>query len=176
MTVPVIDLRGADLKVNARLTAAIAKLSLTKAYRAPLSTPHCGDWTPPGLVTRRFHYRSGKIVDVTFHAKAMMAYLKALRLKKNLQVTNSTNGSYRTYALQNGLYQAYINHEPDSHLAANPCYGYHRCGRAGDLDDLDNDNRKSQEKAMTSVRVAGMRFYHGDVFGDPPHYSFGVLG
>jgi hypothetical protein len=173
-----INLNGSNLKVNARLTAAIVRLELTQAYRKPLSEPHCGDWTPAGLVTRTIKYRSGRIKKVTLHAKVMVAYLKALKLKKNLEVTASSDsmysGSYRSYAQQNTLYQMYK--AGTGYKAANPCYGYHRCGRAIDLLALDGDDRKSQAKAMTSVRVAGERFYHGVVFGDPPHYSFAVTG
>jgi hypothetical protein len=165
---------GPKWKVEA--TAAIARLEASAAFRAPLSTPHCGEWTPPGLVTRRFHFK-GKgpdvIVDVTLHAKMMVALFKALRKYPTIQVSGTAYGSYRTYASQYALWRAWVNHLPGSHLAANPCFGFHRCGRSVDNYQMTQVERE----AWLSVRVGrqGIRVY--DLLPeDPPHVTLGERG
>jgi len=156
------------VKWIAEATAAIVGLSASSAYRQPLSNPHCGDWTPPGLVSRVFHFKGkGRDVQVIVrcHAKMMVALFKLLRKEPTFQVAGAL-ASYRSYTVQNNLYQAWIHHVPGSHLAANPCYGYHRCGRA-----LDGYEVTAQERAaFLGVRVAGLPIY--DLLPqDPPHFS-----
>lgn len=153
----------------ATATLAIGRLMTSSQYRAPLSAPHCGDWTPPGLVIRYFHFK-GKgrdvVVEVRCHAKMMVALLKLLRKNPSFQVAGTAYASYRSYASQNGLYQAWIHHYPGSHLAANPCYGYHRAGRALDGYQVTADERRD----FLSVRVSGLPVY--DLMPqDPPHFS-----
>ena len=157
----------------AEATAAIVRLGASAAYRAPLSSPHCGVWTPAGLVTRRFHF-TGKgrdvTIDVTLHAKMMVALLKLLRKCPSFQVGGSL-ASYRSYQTQYNLWYAYTHHLPGSHRAASPCYGYHRCGRAVDGFYVTDKERA----AFLSVRVRGLRIYDlGDI--DPPHFTLGVRG
>jgi hypothetical protein len=165
------------LKWKAEATAAIIKLMASDAYREPLSSPHCGDWTPPGLVTRRFHFK-GKgrdlTLDVTLHAKMMVGLLKAMRACPSIQVAGPL-ASYRSYETQYHLWYAWTHHLPGSHLAANPCYGYHRCGRACDLYNVT----AAERKAMLAVRVkagkGSLRLY--DLLPqDPPHFTLGVRG
>ena len=166
-------------KLESYLRNKRMKIAASRAYRRPLSSPRCGDWTPDGLITRTFRWRSGRIEVVKAHAKVMVALLKALAIEPRLEVTASAtspySGSYRSYSQQKFLRDAYLS--GDGHLAADPCSGYHRTGRALDLEVIPGDPyRVHQEKVMESVRVDGKRFFHGDVFGDPPHYSFGELG
>jgi hypothetical protein len=165
------------LACAAELTAAISRLRLSKKYKEPLVSPSCRTDDPPGLVVRRFHFK-GKgrdvVIDVKLHAKVMVAFLKALRKCRTIQVTQSYtstySGSYRTYEQQNTLYQRYIS--GTGYKAANPCHGYHRTGRAVDLFQVTDE----EAAAMQSVREDGKRFYWGKVFGDPPHFSYGELG
>lgn len=154
-------------------TAAIARLEVSAAYRAPLSGPHCGEWTPAGLVTRTFRF-TGKgrdiVLPVTCHAKMMVAMFKVLRKCPSYQVGGSL-ASYRTFTMQNNLYQAWIHHAEGSHRATSPCYGYHRCGRALDAFYMAAEERE----AWTTVRVGGLRCYDlGDI--DPPHVTLGTRG
>jgi hypothetical protein len=159
------------------LTRRIEALEGTRAFKQALTEPHCGTWVPPGLVKRTFKFKSGNVKVVALHAQAMVGYLKALRQLPMIEVTASFtsmySGSYRTFDQQNDLYVAWERKEPGAHLAANPCGGYHRTGRAI---DVLNGTSGEVEAAMTMVRVDGKRFFHGDVFGDPPHFSFGELG
>jgi hypothetical protein len=157
------------------LSAKIRKLEGTRAFKKGLTSPHCGDWTPDGLVRKTFKYKSGNVKVVALHAKAMSCYLRALRQLPTIEVTASFtspySGSYRTFEQQNDLYQAYLR--GTGHLAADPCGGYHRTGRAI---DVLNGTSGEVEAAMTTVRVDGKRWYHGSSFGDPAHFSFGELG
>jgi len=160
-------------KFKAEATKLILKLMASSEYRKPLSTPHCGEWTPAGLVAFDFHF-TGKGRDVTIHvilhAKMMVALLKVLRACPTFQVAGSL-ASYRSYNTQYNLWYAWTHHYKDSHLAANPCYGYHRCGRACDGYEVTDEERKT----WLSVRVAGMRCY--DLLPqDPPHFVLGVRG
>jgi len=155
----------------AEATRAIIALSATRAYHAPLTEPHCGEWTPPGLVTRKFHFE-GKgrnvIVIVKCHAKMMVALFKLLRKNPTFQVAGSL-ASYRSYGTQYRLWYAWTHHLPGSHLAANPCYGYHRCGRALDGYMVSEKERRD----FLSIRVGGRQVY--DLMPqDPPHFSFGA--
>ncbi len=157
--------------------AVIEHLRSTKAFDAPLTEPSCAHDTPPGLVVRTFHF-TGKGRDVTLgvklHAKAMVGLLRAMILAPSIQVTadfeSAYSGSYRTWAQQEARYLAYIH--GTGYKAANPCYGYHRRGRAVDL-FVKTD---AELRAMLAVRVDGERFYNGASFGDPPHFTLGALG
>lgn len=164
---------GSELEVY--LTAKIRKVEGLRAFKKALAEPHCGDWTPDGLIKRTFKFKSGNVKVVALHAKVMSAYLRALRQLPTIEVTASFtspySGSYRTYEQQNDLYIAFIR--GTGHLAANPCGGFHRTGRAI---DVLNGGSGEVEAAMIGVRVDGQRFYHGDAFGDPPHYSWAELG
>ncbi len=162
----------------AEATAAILRIQASSAYRTPLTNPSCSHSDPPGLIVRDFHFQ-GKGRDVTFpvklHAKMMVALLKALRLEPSIQVTqpftSGYSGCYRSFAQQDHLYQAYISHQPGSHLAANPCSTYHRTGRAMDLYQVAPGERS----ALLSVRVSGLRLY--DLLPqDPPHFTLGARG
>jgi hypothetical protein len=168
------------LKWKAEATAAILKLEAGAAYRAPLTEPTCAHDDPPGLVTRQFHF-TGKgrdiVLPVRCHAKVMVGLLKALRKCPSIQVTASStsvySGSYRSWGQQNWLRQEYLAGR--GHRAADPCYGYHRRGRALDLRLVTDEERE----AMLSVRVrAGrrqLRFY--DLLPiDPPHFTLGARG
>jgi hypothetical protein len=176
-TIKPIDCRK-NLVLMPRITFAIARIKAGPAYKAPLTQPSCSHDDPPGLISRTFIFRdgtkSGRAVVVTCHAKVMVGFLRALRKAPGLSVTASStskfSGSYRTWAQQNELYQDYKN--GNGHKAADPCHGFHRRGRA-----LDILNASPKENAaMASVRVDGLKFYHGDVFGDPPHWTLGTLG
>lgn len=157
----------------AEATAAILRIQASAAYRAPLSEPHCSEWTPAGLVARDFHFKGkGRDVQihVVLHAKMMVALLKALRVCPTIQVAGSL-ASYRSYKTQYDLWYAYTHHYPNSHLATNPCYGYHRCGRACDCYMVTDAERK----ALLGVRVSGLRLY--DLLPqDPPHFVIGARG
>lgn len=164
------------LKWQAEATAAIARLIISAAYRAALTSPTCAHDTPAGLVSREFHF-TGKgrdvVVRVTLHAKAMVGLLKAMRACPSIQITASStskySGTYRSWAQQNELRQDYLH--GTGHLAADPCDGYHRRGRAADLLQVQADERR----AMLAVRVGGLRFY--DLLPqDPPHFTLGVRG
>lgn len=165
-------------KFIAEATAAILRLQASAAYRTKLTDPSCSHEDPPGLVVRVFHF-TGKGRDVTLpvklHAKMMVALLKALRKCPSIQVAqgfdNAYSGCYRTFAQQDHLYQAYVHHEPGSHLAANPCSTYHRTGRACDNYEMTMEERA----AWLSVRVGGLRVY--DLTPqDPPHVTLGARG
>ncbi|MGH2373035.1 MAG: hypothetical protein ACRDIC_06095 [bacterium] len=171
-----IDLTQPDAVRDKVLRRKIEGLREGSAYRAPLSSPHCGDWTPAGLVTIRFRYPDGDVKNVKLHAKPMVLYLRVLQdggqfCEVTVDFTSVYSGSYRSYAQQNTLYQAYRN--GTGHLAANPCKGYHRCGRAI---DLVNGIVPKVAQLMTAKSEAGKKFFHGSAFGDPPHFSYGVLG
>lgn len=164
--------RNIPLKV--KLTFNIRRLLASDAFKAPLTKPTCDKDTPPGLVSRTFQYKDGRRCTVTCHAKVMVALLRAMRLAPGIQVTASSDsmysGSYRSWSQQNTLYQLYTS--GNGHLAANPCTGFHRRGRALDLKDVS----EKEKQAMLKVSVDGKQFYNGASFGDPAHYSFGVLG
>lgn len=169
----VIDTRK-NIELMIRLDKEIKQLRLSRAFDKPLTEPTCRHDTPPGLVVRRFRYRDGRTVSVRCHAKVMVGLMRAMKAAPTIEVTASSespySGSYRSWGQQNWLYQAYINGR--GYKAADPCHGYHRRGRALDLLNAT----PKEEKAMTDVRVSGERFFHGDVFGDPPHWSFAELG
>jgi len=176
MAIPVINMLPHGDEIKNTLFAIRKHIAELVAFGQPLTEPHCGVWTPVGLVARTFNYRSGRSVMVRCHAKVMVAYLKALAIDQTIEVTASAtsrfSGSYRTFEQQNSLFQDFIHHVPGSHKAADPCDGYHRTGRALDIHEVTD----KQAETMESVRVDGRRFFHGDVFGDPPHFSFGELG
>ena len=160
-----------------RLTPRILALQLSKEYRKPLESPSCDQADPQGLVTRSFHFVGkgrDQIVSVRCHAKTMVGFMKALRKAPTIQVTQSSeskySGSYRSYDQQKLLYDEYK--AGTGHKAAHPCSGLHRQGRALDLYKLTGE----ETEAMTAVRVSGIKFYHGVVFGDPPHYTLGAYG
>ena len=163
-----------NIPLQERLDAEIKKLRGSRAFDKPLREPSCTKTTPPGLVRRRFKYRDGRVVTVRCHAQLMVALMRAMKDAPTIEVTASSDsaysGSYRTFAQQDALYKAYMN--GTGHKAANPCTGYHRCGRA--LDILNASDK--EETALEQVRVSGEQLYHGDVFGDPPHWSYGALG
>lgn len=170
--------RGIDLTKPDRdrqLDRKVKTLRESRHYEAPLSEPHCGEWTPPGLVVVRLRYPNDDVSRVKLHAKAMCLYLRVLKDAAYCEVTTDFaspySGTYRSFTQQNRLYLSYK--AGTGHKAANPCSGYHRCGRAI---DLRNGIMPLVEEAMTGRQEDGLRFYHGDVFGDPPHYSFGELG
>lgn len=158
-----------------RLDQEIKKLRGSRKFRAALVKPSCSHRTPPGLVRRTFRYRDGRVVEVRAHAKVMVGLMEAMRDAPTLEVTATAtsrySGSYRSYAQQSELYEAYIGGW--GHKAANPCSGYHRCGRAFDLVQPLSER---EDEAMTKVRVDGKRFFNGASFGDPAHWSFGDLG
>jgi LAS superfamily LD-carboxypeptidase LdcB len=171
----VIDTRK-NRALMAQLSLNIARLRVSRAFRAPLTKPSCAKDTPPGLVHRTFHYKDDRKVTVTCHAKVMVGLMRAMRQSPGIEVTASSDsaysGSYRSYQQQFDLYQAWIQKAPGAHKAADPCFGYHRRGRA-----LDILNASDKDKAaMTAVRVAGERFENGASFGDPPHWTLGALG
>jgi hypothetical protein len=165
------------LACRLRLTKAIKNLQDGEAYKQPLEVPSCDPNDPRGLVSRTFKF-SGKgrnvTIKVTLHAKAMVGLLKALRARRSIQVTQSSDskysGSYRSWSQQKTLYDEY--HAGIGHRAAHPCTGYHRQGRAIDLYLVSDIERR----AMLAVRVDGLRFYDGLSFGDPPHFTLGARG
>jgi hypothetical protein len=165
------------LRLKVKLPLAIARLERTVAYKKPLEDPSCDKGDPKGLISRTFKYKRGGdpvVVKVTCHAKVMVGYLKALRKETGIQVTVSSDsmysGSYRTWDQQNTLYTMYKN--GTGYMAAHPCSGYHRQGRA--LDILDAT--KAEQQAINSVRVDGLRFFNGAGFGDPRHNTLGAYG
>jgi LAS superfamily LD-carboxypeptidase LdcB len=169
----VIDTRK-NRALMAQLSLNIARIRVSRAFRAPLTKPSCDKDTPPGLVHRTFRYKDGRTVEVTCHAKVMVGLMRAMRQSPGIEVTASSDsaysGSYRSWQQQNDLYVAYK--AGTGHKAADPCFGYHRRGRA-----LDILNASDKDKAaMSSVRVAGERFYNGADFGDPPHWSWAAHG
>lgn len=173
-----MNIRPIDTSENrelmARLDQEIARLRKSRAFGKPLREPSCAKTTPPGLVRRKFRYRDGRVCVVRCHAQLMVALMRAMKEAPTIEVTASADsaysGSYRSWSQQNALYQAY--QAGTGHRAANPCSGYHRCGRA-----LDILNASLKEKAaLESVRVAGQQLYNGESFGDPPHWSYGAKG
>ena len=165
------------LKFKAEATAAIARLMLTSAYREPLREPSCVRTDPPGLVTRVFHF-TGKgrdvNVSVTAHAKVMVGLLKALRKTPSIQVAGSL-ASYRSWDTQYRLWFNWIHKIEGSHLAAHPCYGFHRCGRSLDLYNVTAEERVT----MLSVRVkAGAKYigFYDLLPQDPPHFTLSERG
>ena len=110
----------------AEATVAILRLEASAAYRAPLESPSCSSDDPAGLVTRTFHF-TGKgrdwEVDVRCHAKVMVGFLKALRKRPSIQVTQSStsrySGSYRNWDQQYSLWYDYTY--GDGYRAAHPC-------------------------------------------------------
>ena len=165
------------IRLKLKLPGAIRKLEKSVAYRKPLENPSCDKDHPQGLISRTFKYkRAGDpvVVTVTCHAKVMVGYLKALRKEPGIQVTVSSasmySGSYRSWEQQNTLYVMYKN--GTGYLAAHPCEGYHRQGRA--LDFLNNTT--AEQRAIEEVRVDGLRFFNGAGFGDPRHNTLGAYG
>lgn len=163
-----------NLKLQARLDEEIKKLRASDAFDKPLTEPSCKHDTPPGLVTRRFKYRDGRTISVKCHAQVMVALMRAMKEAPTIEVTASSDsmysGSYRSWSQQNTLYELYKAGK--GYKAADPCFGYHRRGRA--LDILDASDK--EKAALLDVRVSGEQFYNGESFGDPPHYSFGAKG
>jgi hypothetical protein len=176
MPIPVIDMTAESDVLRPALFDVRQHIADSVAFRQPFTEPHCGEWTPVGLVARTFHYRNDRTVTVRCHAKVMVAYLKALGEDETIEVTATSSsrfsGSYRTFDQQNDLFQDFKNHVPGSHLAADPCDGFHRTGRALDIREVTDH----QAETMESVRLEGERFFWGISFGDRPHFSFGVLG
>lgn len=176
MPIPVIDVTVDDDELQRTLFGIREHIAGLASFGQPFAEPHCGVWTPAGLVTRTFNYRSQRTVKVRCHAKVMVAYLKALAIDATIEVTATAesrfSGSYRTFDQQDGLFQDFKNKVPGSHRAVDPCDGFHRTGRALDMKDVTAE----QAETMESVRVDGERFFWGNSFGDPPHFSFGVLG
>ena len=165
------------LRLKVKLPGAISKIEGSDAYKAPLESPSCDRGEPRGLITRTFKYkRDGDpvVVKVTCHARVMVGYLKALKREPGIQVTVSSDsmysGSYRTWDQQSTLYNMYKN--GTGYLAAHPCSGYHRQGRA--LDILNASG--AEQRAIDDVRVDGLRFYNGAGFGDPRHNTLGAYG
>ncbi len=169
----VIDTRR-NIPLNLRLHAEIARLRTSRDYRRPLQEPSCARDTPPGLVSRTFHYRDGRIVEVKLHAKVMVGLMRAMLRAPGIMVTADADspysGSYRSFEQQAWLRDQYLHH--GGHQAADPCDGYHRQARAVDLDPLS----VKEKRAMEDVRVDGQQFFNGASFGDPPHWSFGAKG
>ena len=176
MPIPDIDMTADDDELKHTLFGIRKHIAESDAFGRPFTEPHCGKWTPVGLVARTFNYRSDRTVTVRCHAKVMMLYLKALEIDPTIEVTADASsrfsGSYRTFDQQNTLFQDFVNHVPGSHLAADPCDGFHRTGRALDIREV----KDKQAETMESVRLEGERFFWGISFGDRPHFSFGVLG
>lgn len=163
-----------NVELMAQLDKEIAKLRTSRAFRRPLREPSCSRLPPPGMVTRTFRYRDGRLCTVKLHAKVMVALMRAMKEAPTIEITASADsaysGSYRSYAQQKALHDAYVS--GTGHRAADPCTGYHRCARA-----IDVLNASEREKdALLGVRVAGDQFYNGASFGDPPHYSWAAKG
>lgn len=170
----VIDTRR-NIPLKARLHLNIVRLRASRDYRRPLTDlPIARGQDVPGVVHRKFRYRSGRTVEVRLHAKPMVALMRAMLKAPTIEVTQSFtspySGSGRTYAQQEWLYEQYV--KGDGHLAATPGRSFHETYRAVDLLEASS----KEERAMSDVRVDGERWYHGDVFGDPPHWSFAEQG
>ena len=176
MPIPVIDMTAESDVIKHTLFGVRKHIAESAAFGQPFTEPHCGEWTPVGLVVRTFNYRSDRTVTVRCHAKVMVAYLKALGDDETIEVTATASsrfsGSYRTFDQQNSLFQDFVNEVPGSHKAADPCDGFHRSGRALDIREVTDE----QAETMEAVRLDGERFFWGISFGDRPHFSFGVLG
>ena len=161
------------LAFKVKAATSIAKLATSKAYKKPLEPPSCDPGDPAGLVTRSFRYKT-RVLRVKCHAKVMVGLLKAMLKEPTIEVTADSesrfSGSYRTWDQQSNLYREYQN--GTGHKAAHPCLGYHRQGRALDLLAATD----AEKRAMSSVRMSGLRFYNGESFGDPPHWNLGILG
>ena len=160
-----------------RLTPRIIALQLSREYREPLQSPSCEPDDPRGMVIRSFHYKGkgrDEVIQVRAHAKAMVGLMKAMRRAPTIQITQSStnkySGSYRSYAQQKLLYDEYK--AGIGNLAAHPCSGYHRQGRAFDL----YKKTSAEHAAMLAVRVDGLKFESGVGFGDPPHFTLGAYG
>lgn len=169
-----IDTRK-NIAFQAAARARIAKLRVSRDFRRPLTDlPIRQGQEVPGVVRQEFIYAGGDRKVVRLHAKVMVALLKAMLKAKTIEVTATSeskySGSFRTWAQQAELYSDYQN--GSGHMAARPGFGYHQTGRA--FDGLEWSER--ERDAMESVRVSGLRFHSGEVFGDPPHYSFGAVG
>lgn len=164
------------LATQAELRLQIARLRASRDYRRPLThLPIVKGQEIPGIVRRRFQFRSGDVKEVRLHARVMVAFLRALLRDPGLEVTadaaSAYSGSFRSWAQQNWLYQEYLLGR--GHKAAQPGHGYHQTGRA--LDMIGGGTQRVND-AMLAVRDGGDKFYSGAAFGDPPHYSFGELG
>jgi hypothetical protein len=173
MSIRPID-TGKNIELMDRLDKEIKAIRGSKEFDKPLTEPSCKHDFPPGLVRRTFIYRNGRRCTVKCHAKLMVALMRAMKEAPTIEVTASSDsmysGSYRSWSQQNTLYQLYI--QGKGYKAADPCYGYHRRGRA-----LDILNASAKEaKALAQVRVSGLQLYNGSSFGDPPHWSLGEKG
>lgn len=164
-----------NIPLKARLEAEIKQLKNGRMFDKPLTEPSCSHADPPGLVRRTFKYRDERICVVRCHAQVMVALMEAMLEAPTLAVTATAtsqfSGSYRTWKQQNDGYQAYL--AGTGYKFANPCFGYHRRGRAFDLVQPLSER---ENEAMLKVRVKGNQFYNGASFGDPAHWSFGAKG
>jgi len=163
-------------KWRAQATAAIHELEdghqvIVRPVGVPISERGCHPSKDLDLVILRFDFaQRDEIVVARFQRIYAVNLIKALFDEPRGLVVGyggaGTTATYRSCALQAEMHARFVAHVPGAGKAAPAGESYHNRGLSADCPPTE-DGREAMK---------GHGFFDGSSFGDPSHFTFGIVG